>query len=332
MRILLIANYVKGHGGISVQVELLRDLLREDGVDVDIFTLKGSFLYRLLSPARLLSVGRKYDVFHIHACSYFGFLPAIVGIFVGRLLKKRILLTYHGGDLGDYIRKYKLIVKPSLLKTDANIVLSQFLGDIFDEYGLPYVVMPNIMRMRNVYRDRERLQPHFICIRSMTPPYNIPCILRAYERFKVHHPEASLTLLGDGSERSKLEQFVEDNHIQDVRFVGRVPNEDVYGYLDKSDIMLSSPMVDNMPLSLLEGFSSGLLVISSRVGGVPYMIKDGENGYLFESDNDTELENIMELSIADQERSKSMIKVAYKEMYSYSWSANKDKYYQICRG
>lgn len=332
MRLLLIANYVKGHGGISVQVELLRDLLRQDGVDVEIFSLKGSFFHRVLSPLRLLLFGHRYDVFHIHACSFRGFFPAVVGISIGRLLKKRILLTFHGGGFGEFVGQYKHFVKFYLQKTDVNIVLSQFIGDIFDEYGLHYIVMPNIMKERSVFRTRERIYPSFICIRSMTPPYNIPCILKAYARFKVHYPEATLTLLGDGSERSKLEQYVEDEHIQDVCFVGRVPNEEVYSYLDKSDIMLSSALVDNMPLSLLEGFCAGLLVISSKVGGVPYMISDGENGYLFESDSDTDLERKMILAIENQDLSKSMIQVAYKGMNSYSWSANKDKYYQACRG
>lgn len=332
MKLLLIANYVRGHGGISVQVELLRDLLRKDGVDVEIFSLKGSFWHRLFSPFRLLSIGRRYDVFHIHACSFFGFLPAVVGIHVGRLMNKRILLTYHGGDFREYIGKYTRLVKTYLSKTDVNIVLSQYIGNFFDEFGLPYIVLPNILTTKSVYRERDVLRPSFICLRAMTPAYNIPCILKAYARFKERHPEATLTLLGDGPERIKLEQYVKDKNILDVGFVGRVPNEEVFVFLEKSDIMLSSPLTDNMPLSLLEGFSAGLLVISSRVGGVPYMIRDGENGFLFESDDDEELERKMEHAITDQVLSKSMIKEAYKGLSYYSWSANKEKYYQLCRG
>ena len=80
MKVLQIANYSEMGGGISVQVKLLRDLLRGEGYTCDILSTKGSAAKRVKVICALFSKGRKYDVFHIHACSGRGFLPAVLGI------------------------------------------------------------------------------------------------------------------------------------------------------------------------------------------------------------------------------------------------------------
>lgn len=105
MRVLQIANYKEGIGGIAIQVKRLSDNLRQEGIDCEILSTKGTLFERLKSIASLLCTGGRYDTFHIHCCSYRGFFPAIVGVIVGRLLKKRILLTYHGGDADSFSGK-----------------------------------------------------------------------------------------------------------------------------------------------------------------------------------------------------------------------------------
>ncbi len=97
MKVLLICNYKPGVGGISGQVEILQRKLQEEGHTADIFSTKGSIFWRLGLFCKLRKVSHNYDVLHIHCCSGWGFLPAVVGVIVGRRLKKRIVLTYHGG-------------------------------------------------------------------------------------------------------------------------------------------------------------------------------------------------------------------------------------------
>ena len=145
MKILLICNYKPGVGGISGQVELLQKYLRSEGHAADIFSTKTSLLRRLLLPLRLLRVARGYDVLHIHCCSGWGFLPAAVGVSVGRRLKKRVVLTYHGGGGERFFDKNTCLVKHYLMRTDTNIVLSGFLAKVFDNHHLPYTIIPNIM-------------------------------------------------------------------------------------------------------------------------------------------------------------------------------------------
>lgn len=321
-KILMIANYKPGSGGISSQVDLLTSCLQSEGYEVGVFNTKGNVVYRLVCLFRLLRKGRDFDVFHIHTCSYWGFLTAVYGVVAGKYLGKRIVLTYHGGGADSFFKKRKRLVRHFLLKTDVNVVLSVFLGKVFDEYLIPYTIIPNVVELdANRFKERETIHPRFISIRTLYPLYNIECVLRAYGRVKSKYAESSLLIVGDGPLKEALQQYVKEHDLQDVIFTGRVENSAIYDYLDRADIMLSASRTDNMPVSVLEGMNAGLLVISSRVGGVPYMIEDGQNGLLFQSDNDAELAEKIFIAIKEQGHSKAMIVKARRSMDKYSWKS-----------
>lgn len=327
MKVLLICNYKPGVGGISGQVEILQRKLSSEGHTADIFSTKASVLKRLLLPLQLRSAAKRYDVLHIHCCSGWGFLPAVVGVTVGRSLKKRVVLTYHGGGGEQFFDKRTRLIKHYLTHTEANIVLSGFLAKVFDKHQLPYTIIPNIIEFDGShYSERKEIKPHFICTRALEPLYNIPCILRAFQKVQTELPEATLTLVGGGSEHENLIHLSQEMELKNVSFTGRVDNKEIYRYLDKADIMLSSPKVDNMPVSLLEAMNAGLLVISSNVGGVPYMI-DNNTGYLFPSDDSDALASLMIQAAQQPLESLSLIRNAHQAVDSYRWENIKDKLY-----
>lgn len=321
MRVLLICNYRPGVGGISGQVEILQRKLREEGHTADVLSTKGSMLLRLGLFCRLRRAAKSYDVLHIHCCSDWGFLPAVVGVSVGRRLGKRVVLTYHGGGGEQFFDKHPKLVKYYLTRTDQNIVLSGFLARIFDKHRIPYTIIPNIIELDGShYRERTALKPNFICTRAHEELYNIPCILRAFKIILTELPEATLTLVGDGSQHNTLIQMANDMGLQNVTFTGRVDNSEIYTYLDRADILLSAPKADNMPVSLLEAMNAGLLVISSNVGGVPYMIADRVTGLLFESDNTDHLAERMLWAVGHPDESLDMTRRARQTLRSYSWT------------
>ena len=329
MRILLICNFKPGVGGISGQVELLQRHLRDDGHTADIFSTKGSFLWRLGLLRRLRKVARNYDVLHIHCCSGWGFLPAVVGVTIGRKQQKRVVLTYHGGGGERFFDRHPRLVRHFLTRTDQNIVLSGFLAKVFDKHNITYTVIPNIIELDGTrYRERSSVKASFICVRAHEPLYNIPCLLRALQRVQSRQPEASLTLVGSGSEHLALTQQVKQMGLRNVTFTGRVDNSEIYHHLDQADIMLSAPTVDNMPVSLLEAMNAGLLVISSNVGGVPYMVKNNSTGLLFESDNSDELASKMLWAIENPAIVHAITQQAHKAVGRYRWENIKEQLYK----
>ncbi len=327
MHILFIANYVEDVGGISVQVRLLKKKLDGDGHECRIVSTKGSVWKRLKAVLWILFNGRKFDVFHIHACSDKGFFPAIVGITTGRLLHRRTVLTYHGGGAEGFFKTRTKLIQRYLTRTDVNIVLSGFIGRIFDQFDLPYTIIPNVIVLDHAhFRKRTTFKPEFISIRSLTATYNVGCTLRAFKAVLQKYPESRLVILGDGDLRMSLESLAVELGISEhVGFKGQVSNADIYDYLDKTDIMVSSSRFDNMPVSILEGFNAGLLVIASNVGGVPYMIHNGENGLLFENDNDSELARKMVYALEHPVEASAMTEAAYNSLAQYSWENCREK-------
>lgn len=332
-RILIIANYQNSVGGISVQVDLLRkNLNKETEYIADIYSLKGSIIKRIYWILKLIILARKYDILHVHACSDRGFLPAVVGSVIGYMHKKKTILTYHGGDAEQFFsRKIKLVQK-TLSKFDRVIVLSGFLKNIFEKYNFPCVVIPNIAEFDpNIYNHKKYIQPRFISVRHLRELYNIQCILRAFELVKKQLPQATLTILGDGDQKELLQNLVSEHSIKDVDFVGAVPHDKMKDYLEQNDIFLSAPKADNMPMSILEAYNAGLLVISSNVGGVPYILKNNETGLLFESDNAEELAVKMIQAVLDEKYTIKMIQSAYQSLDMYKWENIRNKLLEIYR-
>lgn len=329
MNVLLICNYKPKVGGISGQVDMLQKMLQTDGHTAEVFSTKAPLLRRMLLPFKLKSTGKDFDVFHIHCCSNWGFLPAVVGVSVGRRLGKRIVLTYHGGGGEKFFDRHPKLVRHFLTRTDANIVLSGFLAQVFEKHGLPFVTIPNILELDDSrFRLRERLQPNYICTRAHEPLYNLPCILRAFHKVQSIRPEATLTLVGGGSEHENLVQMAKELGLQNVTFTGRVANEDIYTYLDRADIMLSAPTVDNMPVSVLEAMNAGLLVISSKVGGVPYMVKNNNTGLLFDSDDSDALAGKMLWAVDNQTVARAIALQGHKAVSRYRWENIKEQLYE----
>lgn len=326
-KVLYIVNFVPGKGGISGQVEyLMRYMSVEEAYHVEVFSTKGNSLKRVVLFFSLLSKARKFDVLHMHGCSGRGFLPIVYGIIVGKFWRKRIVVTYHGGGADAFFAKHVKWVRFWLMKADERVVLSGFLKAVFAKYDIPSCIIPNVVELKNdVYIERKEILPRFISMRHLRYLYNIPCILRAFERVQKQIPQAELVLLGDGDKRKELESYVVEHGLEHVRFIGQVPNEKIGEYLQKSDVMLSSPREDNMPVSLLEAFSAGVLVISSNVGGVPYLVEHGRTGLLFESDNDSDMADQMLWALSHQSESLQMIKNAKEEVKQYSWEKVRDK-------
>lgn len=318
MKILLICNYRPGVGGISGQVALLQRHLQDEGHTADVFSTKGSLRWRLGLPRRLRKAAKGYDVLHIHCCSGWGFLPAAVGVTTGRRLGKRTVVTYHGGGAERFFAKHHRLVHHFLERSDANIVLNGYLEKVFSLHDIPCAVIPNIIESDTCqYKPRTTIHPHYICTRAHEPLYNIPLILRAFQQVQQQLPHATLTLVGNGSQHCELVQMASTMHLRNVTFTGRVPNDDIGNLLAEADILLSAPSEDNMPVSLMEAMQAGLLVIASRVGGVPYLVEDHRTGLLF--DNEGELAAAMLAAVQDQATSLTIIEQARNEIAKYTW-------------
>ncbi|MBI1765627.1 MAG: glycosyltransferase family 4 protein [Acidobacteria bacterium] len=217
----------------------------------------------------------RYDIVHIFSASYFSYLLAVApAILIGKLYGKRVILNYRSGEAEDHLQHWPLTTKPIMRLADRIVAPSSYLVDVFARFGLQAESIFNIVELdRFRFRARAPLQPKFLCCRLLEPLYNVGLVLRAFQQIQQRYPNASLTIAGDGSQRAALEQLARTLAVRQVAFRGIVPFEQMPQLYDEHDVCLIGNDIDNMPATILEACASGLPVVSTEAGGIPYLVK-----------------------------------------------------------
>ncbi|MCC6316303.1 MAG: glycosyltransferase family 4 protein [Gemmatimonadaceae bacterium] len=229
----------------------------------------------------------RYDVIHAFTAAYWGYyLWVLPALGAARLFGKKFILHYHDGQAKQHLDGWRW-ARPTIKRVDALIVPSGFLVDVFAAYGIRAHVIFNVVDTdRFRFRQRSAISPRLLHNRGHEPLYNVPCALRAFQRIQATWPNAELTVAHDGPERANLEALARTLGLRNCHFVGRVKYEDGPAVYDAADIYLTTPNIDNMPVSLLEASASGLPIVATRAGGIPWIVTDGESALLVPLDDD----------------------------------------------
>lgn len=232
---------------------------------------------------------RRADVVHVFSASYSSFLLApLPAVIVAKLRGKPVVLNYHSGEAADHLERSAVARYVLRRIVDVNVVPSPYLQQVFSSFGIPARVVANSIDLRRfAYRERTTIAPRLLSTRNFEPMYNVACTLRAFAHVQARYPDAELVMIGGGSQEAALRSQAAELRLRNVTFVGRVPPADMHRYYAAADIYLQTPSIDNMPLSVLEAFASGLPVVSTNVGGVPAILTDAVHG-LLAPDNDDE--------------------------------------------
>ncbi|HXW05837.1 MAG TPA: glycosyltransferase family 4 protein [Vicinamibacterales bacterium] len=224
---------------------------------------------------------RRADVVHVFSASYFSFLLApLPAVLIARLLRKPVVMNYRSGEAPDHLTR-SAIARAVLRGVDRNVVPSSFLRDVFARFRIHADVIPNIVDLdRFAYRPRAILRPRLLSTRNFEALYNVACTLEAFALIQARVPEATLTLVGAGSQERALRRRAASLGLRGVTFAGRVAPGEIWRYYADADIYVQTPNIDNMPSSVLEAFASGCAVVSTDAGGVPAILTDGVHGCL----------------------------------------------------
>ena len=163
------------------------------------------------------------------------------------------------------------------------------------------------------------MKPRLLVNRSLEPLYNVGMAIEAHALIKAKYPDASLDVVGGGSEAAKLQRWVESRGIAGVRFHGAVPNAEIARYLDTADILLNPTNADNMPISLLEAFAAGVPVVTTNVGGIQDLVGPAEAALLVDAGDAVAMAGRIEELLRDPETVASMTQRAYQMCAQMSW-------------
>jgi glycosyltransferase involved in cell wall biosynthesis len=337
-------------GGQAVQLARLHaELLKTPGLEVGFLPMNP----RLPGPLGLLqrvkyvrtvvtSVGYwilllsrvwRFDVVHAFSPSYWAFLLGPVpAILVARAFGRGALLNYHSGEAEDHLRNWRTAVPLSRL-AHRIVVPSGYLQEVFARFGLPAEAIHNFVDASAIpYRERVNLRPVFLSNRNFESHYNVACCVRAFARVQQSVPSASLVVAGYGRERDALEELVRQLDVRNVRFTGRVTPAEMGQLLNEADILLNSPDIDNMPLSLIEAQAAGLPIVSTSTGGIPYIVADGETGLLVPPGDDEALARASLRLLNEPGLALRLARAARQScLEQFTWQAVQDHWVRVYR-
>jgi glycosyltransferase involved in cell wall biosynthesis len=159
----------------------------------------------------------------------------------------------------------------------------------------------------------------------------VACTLRAFGHIQAQRPDATLTVVGTGSQDASLRRLTAALGLHGVAFVGRVPPADMPRYYAEADIYLQSPDIDNMPLSVLEAFSSGLPVVSTEVGGVPAILTNEVHGLLTPRGDDRRLAIAALRLLEEPGLAVRLARAARASTEAYAWHPVRDRWLSAYR-
>jgi glycosyltransferase involved in cell wall biosynthesis len=139
-------------------------------------------------------------------------------------------------------------------------------------------VLPNAIDV-DAYRFRLRAAPRpaLVWIRAFHDVYQPELGPAVVARLRDGYPSVRLAMVGrdegDGSRGRTLHAAEQLGVMESLELPGGVPKSDIPTWLDRGDIFLNTARVDNAPVSVLEAMASGLCVVSTNPGGIPYLLR-----------------------------------------------------------
>ena len=179
---------------------------------------------------------------------------------------------------------------------------------------------------RGECRDRLGLPHHKVIILFFgnLVPYKGPeVLLKAFSEVRKDHPEVLLFYAGRGSLKDGLQSLARELELEDeVVFAGYVDDQDKAICYRAADIFClpSVNRAEAFGIVNLEAMASGLPIVASRLGGIPDLVREGENGILFEPGEVDELAQVLGYMIDNPEERWKMGRAGKKMAEDYSWA------------
>ena len=298
-RVCIVGPLPPPSGGMANQCEQLLRLLQQDGVAVELVRNNApywpawvGYIPLIRAGARLVpylvrlwvAAGRA-QVLHVFANSGWAWhLFAAPAVVTARLRGTAVIVNYRGGYADQFLGHGPKHVQSTLRRASLRVTPSRFLQRVFANYGLDAEVVPNIIDLTRFAAVPPRFfgdAPNIVVARNLEPIYDIGTAIRALVHIREQFAGATLTVAGNGPELERLRALVTKLGLGGaVRFTGRVENSAMPALYAQADCVVNTSTVDNMPISLLEAFASGLPVVSTDAGGIPDMLTHGVSGLL----------------------------------------------------
>lgn len=286
--------FVKAQGALGALMALLYWCIRSPGRLWRTLGLglglgkNGSWLYGLAYVAEAALVARwmrqhGLQFLHVH----FGSVGATVGVLVKRLTNCHLSYTIHGPDEFDDVFGQHLPLK--MQEADGVICISQFAkGQLMrishpDNWPKLQVCRLGVDPAQFTYsvRPLRETPAKLLCVGRLSSAKAQILIVQACAQLRDEGLDFALTMVGDGPDRTRIEQAVARLKLeQHIHLTGSLNQEAVRAHFARADIFVLASLAEGIPVVLMEAMSSGVPCVSTPVNGIPELIQHECTGLL----------------------------------------------------
>lgn len=264
------------------------------------------FLISLFKLFAKLISDRQIKIVHIHGASYGSFYRKFVVFWVSKyLFGKKVIYHMHGGGFQIFFNKSnsisKKLIKFLFAKSDTVICLSQswikYYGENFKTKVL--VELPNIIDypVKGSFSSNGDIIT-FLFLGLICKEKGIFDLVDVIAKNKAKYQSRIKLKIGGNGEVKRLQEMIKENHIEEiVDFLGWITSDKKAIVLNDCSIYILPSYHEGLPISILESMSYGKPVISTRVGGIPEIVKDRENGLLINPGDLTQIQQSLDFFI-----------------------------------
>jgi glycosyltransferase involved in cell wall biosynthesis len=330
-RILYIGNKLSKHGFTPTNIETLGAFLEKEGYPVFYASDKKNQLLRFLEMGyAVFKYRKKVDFVVIDTYSTISFWYVVLVSQLCRLFKLNYIPILHGGNL-----PYRLDTSPQLCQmvfnhSYKNVAPSGYLLDAFSKRNYPNLLfIPNTIDLTEYSfgQNRDFSVPKLLWVRSFASLYNPKMAVDVLIALQKVFPTAELCMVGPDKDGSlKTTRIYAEEQKVVVTFTGRLSKNAWVDLSKNFNVFINTTHFDNTPVSVMEALSLGLPVVTTNVGGIPFLLEHRKNALLVDDGAvvqmaDAVLELTHDLVLRD-----SLVRNGRAYVENFDWQAVKQKW------
>lgn len=332
-KVVYIGNFLSEHGFTPSVGQMLTDALQQEGYCIVKASNKKNKLLRLLHMLITIFSNRRNSVVIIETYSTTAFYFALACAVLSKLLYIKYIPSLHGGNLPERIKKHPFLSKQIFANSYTNIVISEYLQQCMHKNNWPSLLIQNPINIEKYFlREKKEYRAKLLWVRSFHEIYNPTLAIKILCDLRKTCSTATLTMVGpdrDGTMQECKELAKKTGVSAHVRFTGFLPKEEWIKLAESHDFFINTTNVDNSPVSVVEAMALGMVIISTNVGGIPYLISNNINGITLEPDNMQDFVKAIKEILENKERGKTLSRNARITAEGFSWSSVRNKWNQL---
>ncbi len=347
LRVLMVGPLPPPSGGMANQTRQLVRLLEAEGIAVSVIRTNAPYRPAWVGPLRgvrsvfrlipymteLFEAAGHVDVVHVMANSGWAWhLFAAPAVWMARLRGTPVVVNYRGGLAAEFLGRQALAVNRTLQFSASLVVPSRFLQEVFAGHGMVAEIIPNVVdvetfRPAAIRQPELRDAPCIVVARNLEQLYGNDTAIRALAILRQDLPGARLSIAGAGPELESLRRLARELGVAEcVQFTGLLDTAQMVSLYRQADVVLNPSRADNTPNSILEALACGVPVVSSDVGGVPYLVEHSRTAWLVPVDAPERLAEGIVSVIRDEGLRTRLVENGLRLARDFSWPVVRDQW------